>query len=126
MGTVKTVTIASVTVSGEVCTYMSVLRVNESIKLSHREAYFLFLKDAVFHVDGEDMSSSGNRAATNLQLKHRTATMNTKAASKKSIQSRKVRFQSVNVISTHKSEPCPLTSQVSQELAAAFERGVTF
>ena len=75
------------------------------------------------------MSSSGNRAATNLQLKHRTATRNTKAASsKKSIPGKtcRVRFQSVNVISTHKSEPCHITSQASQELAAAFERGVTF
>ena len=112
---------------GNLFSHFFLVRVKESIELPHREAYFLFLKDTVFHVDGEDMSSSGNRAATNLQFKHRTATRNTKAASsKKSIQGRKVRFQSVNVISTHKSEPCPLTSQVSQELAAAFERGVTF
>ena len=98
-------------------------KVKESIELPHREAYFLFLKDAVFHVDGEDMSSSGNRAATNLQFKHRTATRNTKAASsKKSIQGRKVRFQSVNDISINKSEPCPITSQET----AAFEKGLTF
>ena len=34
----------------------------------YREAYFLFLKDAVFNLDGEETLTSGNRATTPGQM----------------------------------------------------------
>ena len=95
----------------------------------YREAYFLFLKDAVFHVDGEETLSSGNRATTPRQLQHRTRSatrQSTKAASSKRRSQgetcRKVTFQCASAISTHKSEPFPITSQETR----AFERGLTY
>ena len=89
----------------------------KSIEFVNREAYFLFLKEAIFNVDGEETSSLGNRTATpHRQLQQRTAEQGTKTASrsKKSIQGknrRKIRFQFTSDISTHKSEPCPRASQ---------------
>ena len=86
----------------------------------------MFLKNAVFHVHSEEISSTGNRDAMNGLLRRRTEDQATKTSSGKRIDLRKschtIRFQSSNVISTYKSEPCPTTSEES----SAFARGLTF